>query len=98
MDGVGRQEKNSIFVGDQFQTVDKALRRAVKFRAKLPVPFAVCLESPVQTGRLLRVQADKEFVFQIGQSHPVPGRQSVLLRKSNVTMDLGQLSRLKFAG
>jgi hypothetical protein len=55
MDGVGRQEKNSIFVGDQLEAVGKALRRAVKFRAKLPVPFAICLEPPVLTGRLLRV-------------------------------------------
>jgi len=41
MDGVGRQEKNSIFVGDQLEAVGKVSRRAVEFRAKLPIPFAV---------------------------------------------------------
>src|SRR6516165_4513171 len=55
IDGVGRQEKNRIFVGDQLEAVGKALGRAVKFRAKLPIPFAVCLEPPVQTGRTLRI-------------------------------------------
>ena len=41
MDGVGRQEKNSIFVGDQLEAVGKVSRRAVKLRAKVPIPFAV---------------------------------------------------------
>ena len=41
MDGVGRQEKNSIFVGDQLEAVGKVSRRAVEFRAKLPIPFAI---------------------------------------------------------
>src|SRR6266403_442477 len=98
MAGEGRQDLNSIFVGGQLEGVCKALRRTVKFRAKLPVLFAIRLDLPVQTWRLLRVPADKEFALQIGQSHPIPGRKPMLLGKGNVTTRLCQLSRVKFAG
>src|SRR4029077_13570249 len=37
MPGESRQDKNRIFVGDQLEAVCKALRRAVEFRAKLPI-------------------------------------------------------------
>jgi hypothetical protein len=64
MAGEGRQDKNRIFVGDQLEAVCKVLRRAVKFRAKLPVLFAIRLDPPVQAGQMLRVSADKEFALQ----------------------------------
>src|SRR5258707_14261383 len=98
MAGEGWQDKNSILLRDQLEAVSKGLSKAVKFRAKLPVLFAIRLDSPVHAGHLLRVSADKEFAFQIGQSHPIVGCKPVLLRKGNVTTHLCQLSRVKFAG
>jgi haloalkane dehalogenase len=61
--------------GDQLEGVCKALRRAVKFRSKLPVIFAIRLDPPVHAGHVLRVSADKEFALQIGQSHSMSGRK-----------------------
>src|SRR5689334_16531399 len=98
MVGEGRQHKNSIFVGDQLEEPWKVLRCAVKFRSKLPILFAIRLDPPVQAGYFLRVSADKEFALQFGQSHSIPGRKTVLIRKCNVTARLRQRSRVKFAG
>src|SRR5260221_12779161 len=98
MAGDGRKYLTRIFVGGKIEGVCKALRQAVKFRAKLPVLFAIRLDLPVQTWRLLRVPADKEFALQIGQSHPILGCKPVLLGKGNVTSHLCQLSRVKFSG
>src|ERR1700730_181394 len=98
MAGEGGQDRDSIFIRDQLEGVCKALRRPVKFRAKLPVLFAIRLDLPVQTWRLLRVPADKEFALQIGHAHACGGPKPVLLRKDNVTTHLCQLSRVKFAG
>ena len=55
MAGESRHDKNRIFVGDQLEAVCKALRGAVKFRAKLPVLFAIRLDPQVQAGQVLRV-------------------------------------------
>ena len=65
MAGYGWQDNNCIFVGDQLEAVCKALRRTVKFRAKLSVLFAIRLDPPVRTGGLLRVLPYKEFALQI---------------------------------
>jgi hypothetical protein len=92
-----RQDKNNIFVGDQLEAVCKGLRRAVKFRAKLSIFFAIRLEAPVHAEYLLRVFANKEFAIQIGQSHPILGRQPVVFGKGNATTHLCQISRVKFA-
>ena len=97
MAGEGGQDLNRIFVGDQLEAVCKALRRTVKFRAKLSVLFAIRLEPAVHARHFLRVSADKKFTPQIRQSHPIMGRQPVLLRKGNVTTHFCQLSRVKFA-
>src|ERR1700756_5095675 len=96
MAGGGRQQKNRVFVGGQLEGLGKAFRWAMKFRAKVPVLFAILLDPSVPAGHLLRVPAEKEFALQIGQSYPIPGRKPVLLRKGNVTTRLCQLSRVKF--
>jgi hypothetical protein len=63
MAGEGQQHKNGIFVGDQLEGMGKGVRRAEKFRAKLPVLFAIRLDPPISAGQLLRVSADKEFAL-----------------------------------
>src|SRR5258708_4459466 len=98
MAGGGRQQKNRIFVGDQLEGLGEAFRCAVKFRAKLPIAFAIPLDLSLPAGHLLRAPAGKKFSLQIGQAYPIPDREWVLLRKCNATTRLYQLSRIKFAG
>src|SRR5258708_35879543 len=98
MAGEGGQDLTRILVGDYREAVCKALRRAVKFRSKFSVLFAIRLKPPIHAGHLSRDSANKQSAPQIRQSPPILGRKPVLLRKRNVTTHLAHHSLVKLTG
>src|SRR5258708_26594400 len=97
MFGRGQQQKNRVFVSDQFEGMGKAFRFAVKFRAELSEFFAILLDLSFPAGHLFSAPAEKEFALQIAQSDLIPCRQPVLLRKRIGTTHLSQRSGIKSA-